>query len=102
MSNLESCSRSQPHGRSRPLKPARLLRLVTAPSLGLAFILIAIVGTSCTTPPGAPDRSPIRIGYYGDLSGPTFNFGQSAKNGVLMAADRSIAPAASMAASSML
>lgn len=29
----------------------------------------------------------IRIGYYGDLSGPTFNFGTSAKNGVLMAVD---------------
>jgi branched-chain amino acid transport system substrate-binding protein len=29
----------------------------------------------------------IKIGYYGDLSGPTFNFGSSAKNGVLMAAD---------------
>ena len=36
---------------------------------------------------GGPDRSPIRIGYYGDLSGPTFNFGESAKNGVLMAAE---------------
>jgi branched-chain amino acid transport system substrate-binding protein len=29
----------------------------------------------------------IKIGYYGDLSGPTFNFGASAKNGVLMAID---------------
>jgi branched-chain amino acid transport system substrate-binding protein len=55
--------------------------------MGLAFVLISILGNSCATPPGAPDRSPIRIGYYGDLSGPTFNFGQSAKNGVLMAAD---------------
>ena len=35
----------------------------------------------------ARDRSTIKIGYYGDLSGPTFNFGESAKNGVLMAAD---------------
>ena len=33
------------------------------------------------------DRSTIKIGYYADLSGPTFNFGHSAKNGVLMAAD---------------
>lgn len=33
------------------------------------------------------DRSTIKIGYFGDLSGPTFDFGQSAKNGVLMAAD---------------
>jgi branched-chain amino acid transport system substrate-binding protein len=35
-----------------------------------------------------PDRSTIKIGYFGDLSGPTFNFGQSAINGVLMAADQ--------------
>jgi branched-chain amino acid transport system substrate-binding protein len=32
------------------------------------------------------DRSTIKIGYFGDLTGPTFNFGQSAINGVLMAA----------------
>jgi branched-chain amino acid transport system substrate-binding protein len=35
-----------------------------------------------------PDRSRLKIGYFGDLSGPTFNFGQSAMNGVLMAADQ--------------
>jgi branched-chain amino acid transport system substrate-binding protein len=29
----------------------------------------------------------IAIGFFGDLTGPTFNFGLSAKNGVLMAAD---------------
>ena len=29
----------------------------------------------------------IKIGYFGDLTGPTFNFGQSAINGVLMVAD---------------
>ena len=34
-----------------------------------------------------PDRSTIKIGFFGDLSGPTFNFGESAKNGVIMAAD---------------
>jgi len=28
------------------------------------------------------------MGFFGDLSGPTFNFGESAKNGVLMAADQ--------------
>ncbi len=31
------------------------------------------------------DRTMIEIGYFGDLTGPTFNFGQSAINGVLMA-----------------
>lgn len=33
------------------------------------------------------DHSTVKIGFFGDLSGPTFNFGQSAMNGVLMAAD---------------
>jgi branched-chain amino acid transport system substrate-binding protein len=33
----------------------------------------------------AADRTTIEIGYFGDLTGPTFNFGQSAINGVLMA-----------------
>ncbi|HEX5603275.1 MAG TPA: ABC transporter substrate-binding protein, partial [Pyrinomonadaceae bacterium] len=33
-----------------------------------------------------PNRTTIQIGYFGDLTGPTFNFGQSAINGVLMAA----------------
>jgi len=44
---------------------------------------------SCTRPNdenGAPDHTTIKIGYFGDLTGPTFNFGQSAYNGVLMAA----------------
>jgi branched-chain amino acid transport system substrate-binding protein len=45
---------------------------------------------SCTRPTEVKeeiDRSPIKIGYFGDLSGPTFNFGRSAYNGVVMAAD---------------
>jgi branched-chain amino acid transport system substrate-binding protein len=33
------------------------------------------------------DHTTIKIGFFGDLSGPTFNFGESAKNGILMAAD---------------
>jgi branched-chain amino acid transport system substrate-binding protein len=33
-----------------------------------------------------PDRTTIKIGYFGDLTGPTYNFGLSANNGVLMAA----------------
>lgn len=33
------------------------------------------------------DGSPIKIGYFGDLSGPTFNFGESAKNGMLLATE---------------
>jgi branched-chain amino acid transport system substrate-binding protein len=35
----------------------------------------------------AEDRSTVKIGFFGDLSGPTFNYGQSALNGILMAAD---------------
>jgi branched-chain amino acid transport system substrate-binding protein len=44
---------------------------------------------SCSRPGediAAPNRTTIKIGYFGDLTGPTFNFGQSAINGVLMAA----------------
>ena len=44
---------------------------------------------SCTRPNddiSTPNHSTIKIGYFGDLTGPTFNFGQSAINGVLMAA----------------
>ena len=58
--------------------------------LPVAIVLLALA-FSCTNNQsnqnGAPDRSLIRIGYFGDLSGPTFNFGKSAYNGVLMAAD---------------
>ena len=42
---------------------------------------------SCTPTKETQDRSTIQIGFFGDLTGPTFNFGLSAKNGVLMAAD---------------
>ena len=51
----------------------------------LASLLFASCNQSQQT--GGQDRSTIKIGYYGDLSGPTFNFGESAKNGVLMAAE---------------
>ena len=64
----------------------RTLRKALLPA---AIVLMALA-FSCTRQPeepGAPDRSLIKIGYFGDLSGPTFNFGKSAYNGVLMAAD---------------
>lgn len=58
-----------------------------------ALLPIALVVTaltfSCSRPGddnATPDRTPLKIGYFGDLTGPTFNFGQSAINGVLMAA----------------
>lgn len=54
----------------------------------LSIALLLLSACSRQQPAGdVADRSTIKIGYYGDLSGPTFNFGQSAKNGVLMAAD---------------
>jgi branched-chain amino acid transport system substrate-binding protein len=60
--------------------------------LPLALVLLALA-FSCSREnnennTNQPDRSRIKIGYFGDLSGPTFNFGQSAMNGVLMAADQ--------------
>jgi branched-chain amino acid transport system substrate-binding protein len=53
----------------------------------LLFLLAALVTPSCAPQKNAEDRSTIKIGFFGDLTGPTFNFGLSAKNGVLMAAD---------------
>ncbi|HEU4713746.1 MAG TPA: ABC transporter substrate-binding protein [Pyrinomonadaceae bacterium] len=55
------------------------------------MIVLLALAFSCsreTEVTNQPDRSTIKIGYFGDLSGPTFNFGQSAINGVLMAADQ--------------
>jgi branched-chain amino acid transport system substrate-binding protein len=54
-----------------------------------AIIVVLALAFSCSrqTETGEqPDRTTIKIGYFGDLSGPTYNFGQSAQNGVLMAA----------------
>jgi branched-chain amino acid transport system substrate-binding protein len=55
----------------------------------VAIVMMALA-FSCSRPSdenGSPDRSTIKIGYFGDLTGPTFNFGRSAINGVLLAAD---------------
>ena len=52
-------------------------------------IVVLALAFSCSRPAednAAPNRTTIEIGYFGDLTGPTFNFGQSAINGVLMAA----------------
>jgi branched-chain amino acid transport system substrate-binding protein len=53
----------------------------------LLWLLAAFVTPSCAPKKNAEDRATIQIGLFGDLTGPTFNFGLSAKNGVLMAAD---------------
>jgi branched-chain amino acid transport system substrate-binding protein len=53
------------------------------------IIVLMALAFSCSKPGddnnGTPNRTVIEIGYFGDLTGPTFNFGQSAINGVLMA-----------------
>ena len=57
--------------------------------LPVAIVMMALA-FSCSRPSdeaNSPDRSTIKIGYFGDLTGPTFNFGRSAINGVLLAAD---------------
>ena len=56
----------------------------------LSFLLLfafSIPNCSQQQNSNGPDHSRIKIGFFGDLSGPTFNFGESAKNGVIMAAD---------------
>src|SRR5262245_29270175 len=53
-----------------------------------AALVLMVLAFSCTRPSednNSPNRTTIKIGYFGDLTGPTFNFGQSAINGVLMA-----------------
>jgi branched-chain amino acid transport system substrate-binding protein len=53
------------------------------------MLLLFLNLSACGPQPGGVvhDNGKIKIGYNGDLSGPTFNFGKSALNGVLMAVD---------------
>ena len=71
---------------SKKLTSVSRLRKALLPA---AIVLMALA-FSCTNQSDTTDtvdHSRIKIGYFGDLSGPTFNFGRSAYNGVLMAAD---------------
>ena len=56
----------------------------------LPIVIVALALAFSCSRPGEDNttssHSTIKIGYFGDLTGPTFNFGQSAINGVLMAA----------------
>jgi branched-chain amino acid transport system substrate-binding protein len=56
--------------------------------LPVIIISLALAFSCARKPPQGeqPNRTTIKIGYFGDLSGPTFNFGRSAINGVLLAA----------------
>jgi len=70
-----------------PLFAQRQIRLQPISGL-LLLALLAVLTLSCAQPQkNAADHSTIKIGFFGDLTGPTFDFGLSAKNGVLMAAD---------------
>ena len=70
-----------------PLFAQRQIRVQLTLALFLLTLLSALM-LSCAQPQQtAADHATIKIGFFGDLTGPTFNFGLSAKNGVLMAAD---------------
>src|SRR5260370_16079738 len=59
-------------------------------ALSLTVIAALLAGFACERrggPGAGGETGPIVVGYYGDLSGRTSNFGQSTKNGVMMAAD---------------
>lgn len=58
--------------------------------LSLLVITTLLAGFACERRGGGgggDETGPIRVGYYGDLTGRTSNFGVSTKNGVMMAAD---------------
>ena len=66
-------------GLKKPISVSRPHHLRKA-FLPAAIVLMALA-FSCTRQSDAndtADRSTIKIGYFGDLTGPTFNFGQSA------------------------
>src|ERR1044072_2676424 len=74
-------------GSKKPISVSKSHKLRTAV---LPIVIVALALAFSCSRPGEDDttanHSTIKIGYFGDLTGPTFNFGQSAINGVLMAA----------------
>jgi branched-chain amino acid transport system substrate-binding protein len=72
---------------SKPPTPRSKTLQLRSLFLPVALVLLAL-GFSCARRPNSDEqnRNTIKIGYFGDLTGPTFNFGRSAYNGVLMAA----------------
>jgi len=82
-----SSSRVHGHFNSNSSPPrSKTLHLRT---LALPVIIISLaLAFSCARKPQngeQPNRSRIKIGFFGDLSGQTFNYGRSAINGVLLA-----------------
>jgi branched-chain amino acid transport system substrate-binding protein len=69
-----------------PLFAQRQTRFQLIVALALLSVF-SILTLSCAQQQQNTDHSTIRVGFFGDLTGPTYNFGLSAKNGVLMAAD---------------
>ncbi|MEP6819791.1 MAG: ABC transporter substrate-binding protein [bacterium] len=64
------------------------LLLIRRALIVLALLALTVLAPSCASPQkNGNDHATISIGFFGDLTGPTFDFGLSAKNGVLMAAD---------------
>jgi len=82
-------SNSRFHDRliSKPPTPRSKTLQLRSLFLPVAIVLLALA-FSCVRKPnnGEQNRSAIKIGFFGDLTGQTFNFGRSAYNGVLMAA----------------
>ncbi|MFN2532000.1 MAG: ABC transporter substrate-binding protein [Pyrinomonadaceae bacterium] len=76
-----------PAAGTSPSKTQKLRRL-TALLILLALSIFGAIGCRGGGSELTRDRSTIKIGFFGDLSGRTFNFGESAKNGILMAADQ--------------
>ena len=70
--------------------PARISKRHRRVLIALQLLALLAVFIGCHQPnasESSKDHTTIKIGFFGDLSGPTFNFGESAKNGILMAAD---------------
>lgn len=63
------------------------VRMIRSWLIVLALVVATALAFSCSSQPKTANHATIEIGFFGDLTGPTFNFGLSAKNGVLMAAD---------------
>ena len=83
---------SRSRNSNRPISTLFALRQ-TRPKLKTWLILLIVLALTALAPScasqqkSATDHATVNIGFFGDLTGPTFNFGLSAKNGVLMAAD---------------
>ena len=79
------CAATTGYHVTNSMKLHRYVKLCHVLTLPILLLLLGLA-FSCS-PQKTDDHSTIKIGFFGDLSGPTFNFGQSAMNGVLMAAD---------------